>query len=266
MLMYIWISEDARDELDKIMKTYENEVKMTQDDLDRKEEDYQKPFYKIKHWKAKLSFEEKYNNNIKAKEKLKLFCKLKASLQYGVSSLDSQYGLDIVSIFDKRVYENLKKCYKMYDRILINLFSNDSLSEEMMNDYVKIGDEMCDFLNHISFRIPKNFKSYRYLSYYKIDMIASFSTVYSIVELALLNDWDYEKFIKVVKVYDYFRNNSSILEDDLSNIDQFSQEELDLIKMNLLNETVELNNDIDKQNEKLNLVRKINNYLVKNEG
>ena len=266
--MYLWISEQAKEELDSRLANYENEIEQTTAIIEKKQDDYQKPFYKLSHWQAKLGYEHLVNSNIKKIESRKIFYGLKSDLFYGVNSLEVQSGIESMSIIYEPIYEQTKKCYKMYNRILTNLLSNPSLSDEMIKDYAQIAEEMRDFLNHISFRIPKDFEPAKYLKYEKINTIANFPSIYSITELALLKDWSYEEFIKTVKTFDYFRNSHQverkhILEPDLSNIDEFTAKELAKIKLTFLNETLKLNEDISKQNEKLELVRKINNYLTK---
>ena len=267
--MYLWISEEAKEELDLMLQTYETEIEEGKANLEKKQEDYQKPFYKLSHWQAKLSYDQLVNSNLKKIENRKIFYGLKSDLLYGVNSLEYQSGIESMSIVNKEIYLNIQNCYKMYNRILTNLFSNSSLSEEMVKDYAKIAEEMRDFLNKVSFRIPKNFESYQYLKYAKINTIANYSSIYSIVEIALLKEWSYEKFIETVKTFDYFRNehlkikNEIVLENDLSNINEFNTKELYKIKLSLLNEALKLNEDINEQNQKLELVKKINNYLIK---
>ena len=50
--MYTWISEDAKEQLDLIMQNYDNEVSDAKFKLEQKQEDAQKPFYKLSHWQA----------------------------------------------------------------------------------------------------------------------------------------------------------------------------------------------------------------------
>ena len=263
--MYTWISEDAREQLDDMLKCYENELEETKIALEKKQEDYQKPFYKLSHWQAKLGYDYALNQNMKKKEYRKIFFGLKSDLLYGVNSLSVQIGTDNMSVIKRNVYETLKKCYKMYNRILTNLLSNPSLSDDNIIDYAHIASEMRDFLNQVSFRIPRNVEMKKNVSLRDLDQIAAFPNIYSICELALLKDWSYEEFLNLSLIYHNLRDNNEDskkeLKEDMSNIYEFDRKELLLIKKSLLNEASDLNEEIEKQNQKLELIKKINQYL-----
>ena len=154
--MYTWISLDAEELLEQMLKNYDNDVEETKMALEKKQEDVQKPFYKISHWQAKLGYESTLDLNNKRKEYRNTFFCLKSDLIYGVKSLAVQVGADNMSVIKRNVFENLKKCYKMYNRILTNLFSDQILSEEIINSYGIIASAMREFLNQVAFRIPKN--------------------------------------------------------------------------------------------------------------
>ena len=263
--MLTWISEEAKEQLEEMLQCYENEVEETKIALEKNQENYQKPFYKLKHWQAKLGHEYILNQNMKKKEYRKIFYGLKSDLLYGVNSLPYQAGADNMSIIKRSIFETLKKCYKMYNRILTNLLSNPSLSDENLMDYAHIAGEMRDFLNQVSFRIPKNTEMKKDVVSNDLNKISSFPNIYSICELALLKDWTYEEFLNTVIIYHTFRDSleeeKKELREDLSNIYQFNRKELLLIKQTLLNEAINLNEQIDKQNEKLDLIKNINQYL-----
>ena len=188
--MYTWISEEAKEQLEAMLKEYENEVEETKNALEKKQEDFQKPFYKLSHWQAKLGYDYILNQNMKKKEYRKIFYGLKSDLLYGVNSLSVQTGTDNMSVIKRTVYETLKKCYKMYNRILTNLLSNPSLSDENIIDYAHIASEMRDFLNQVAFRIPRNIEMPKNVKENDIDKIASFPNIYSICELALLKGYN----------------------------------------------------------------------------
>ncbi len=263
--MYTWISEEAKEQLDLMMQNYENEVEETKIALEKKQEDYQKPFYKLSHWQAKLGYENMVNLNSKKKEYRKLFHDLKSDLYYGINSLAVQTGVDNMSIIKRNVYETVKKCYKMYNRILTNILSNEDLNDEMLNDYALIADKMHDYLNQISFRIPKNTEMQKNVSEEDLDKIASFPNIYSICEFALLKDWNYEEFLNTVLIFHAFRQKDNeeekTLNEDLSNIYEFNRKELLQMKISLLHEAGNLNEEPEKQNEKLELIKSINQYL-----
>ena len=263
--MYTWISEDAKEQLEKMLQYYDNEVEEAKITLEKKQEDYQKPFYKLSHWQAKLGYDYILNQNAKKKEYRKIFYGLKSDLLYGVNFLSVQTGTDNMSVIKRSVYETLKKCYKMYNRILTNLLSNEDLNEENIIFYANIASEMREYLNQISFRIPRNTEMKKNVSLCDLEKISSFPNIYSICELALLKDWSYEEFLNTVLIYHAFRDNEEEekkeLKEDLSNIYEFERKELLKIKKTLLNEASNLNEEIDKQNEKLDLIKRINQYL-----
>ena len=263
--MYTWISEDAKEQLEVIMQNYDNEVSNAKSRLEQKQDDYQKPFYKLSHWQAKFSYDHVIDENKKTIKNRGLFHALKSDLYYGINSLAVQNGVDNMSIVKRNIYENVKKCYKMYNRILTNILSNEDLNDEMLNDYASIADKMHDYLNQISFRIPKNTEMQKNVSEKDLDKIASFSNIYSICELALLKDWSYEEFLNTVLIFHAFRQKKSeeikTLNEDLSNIYDFNRKELLQIKKTLLLEASNLNEEIEKQNEKLDLIKSINEYL-----
>ena len=262
--MDIWISEDAKKMLDEMLKDYEQEVEDAKSALAKKQEDYQKPFYKLSHWQAKLGYDNTVNKNVKKKEYRNIFYGLKSDLLYGVNMISVQTGSDNMSVVKRNVFETLKKCYKMYNRILTNLLSNPSLGDDVISFYANIASEMRDFLNQVSFRIPKNAEMKKEVSYEELDEIASFPNIYSITELALLKDWTYEQFLNKVLIFHAFRGEEKEhkeLKEDLSNIYEFDRKELLNIKISLLNEALNLNEQVAKQNQKLNLVKSINEYL-----
>ena len=263
--MYTWISEEAKDQLDLMMKNYDNEVLDAKTKLEQKQDDFQKPFYKLSHWQAKFSYDHVVDENKKSVKNRILFHGLKSDLFYGVISLAVQNGTATMSIIKRNVYENLKKCYKMYNRILTNLLSNDDLSEEILEDYAFIADKMHDYLNQISFRIPRNTEMHKEVSCYDFAKIAAFPNIYSICELALLKDWSYEEFINTVLIFHAFHRQNTeepkVLNPDLSNIDEFCPKELFQIKLALLREATNLNDNLSKQNQKLQLITNINKYL-----
>ena len=263
--MYTWISEEAKEQLDLMMKNYDNEVSDAKSKLEQKQEDAQKPFYKLSHWQAKFSYDHVVNENKKTIKNRVLFHDLKFDLYYGINSLAVQNGVDNMSIVKRNIYETVKKCYKMYNRILTNILSNEDLSDEMLNDYAFIADKMHDYLNQISFRIPKNTEMQKMVSEDDLDKITSFPNIYSICELALLKDWSYEEFLNTVLIFHAFRQKdeeeTKILNEDLSNIYEFNRKELLQIKISLLNEACKLNEETEKQNQKLELIKNINQYL-----
>ena len=263
--MYTWISEEAKEQLDLMMKNYDNEVSDAKSKLEQKQEDFQKPFYKLSHWQAKFGYDHVVNENKKTIKNRSVFHNLRFDLYYGVNSLAVQTGVDNMSIVKRKVYETVKKCYKMYNRILTNILSNEDLSDEMLNHYAVIADNMHDYLNQISFRIPKNAEMQKDVSEEDLDKITSFPNIYSICELALLKDWSYEEFLNTVLIFHAFRQEddeeTKTLNEDLSNIYEFSRKELLQIKLSLLHEAGNLNEEIEKQNEKLELIKNINQYL-----
>ena len=263
--MYTWISEEAKEQLEIMLQDYENEVEETKIALEKKQEDYQKPFYKLSHWQAKLGYENMINLNSKKKEYRKLFHDLKSDLYYGINSLSVQTGVDNMSIVKRDIYETVKKCYKMNNSILTNISSNEDLNDEMLNDYAFIAEKMHDYLNQISFRMPKNAEMQKDVSEKDLDKISSFPNIYSICELALLKDWCYEEFLNTVLIFHAFRQKDNeevkILNEDLSNIYEFNRKELLQIKKTLLIEASNLNEEIEKQNQKLELIKNINQYL-----
>ena len=76
---------------------------------------------------------------------------------------------------------------------------------------------------------------------------------------------NYEEFLNMVLIYHTFRDETledkKELKEDLSNIYEFERKELLLLKKSLLNEASDLNEEIEKQNKKLDLIKKINQYL-----